>query len=82
MRVSEAANKPWKRAAMKTIPKLCLSVFFFLFHFPSLSSDGSSVAAAPALGATRRRLTGISVKKHGGRLRNVAISLENEFGGR
>lgn len=63
MCVSAAANKPWKRAAMKTIPKLCPSVFFFRFHFPSLSSDGSSVAAAPALGATRRRLTGVFVAR-------------------
>lgn len=73
MRVSAAGIKPWKPAAMKTIPKLC-------------SSGRSLVAAVWPSGQLRTRachqLTGvfvsreISVKKHGGRLRNVVISLK------
>lgn len=82
MRVSAAGNKPWKPAAMKTIPKLCSTAFFSPISFSlslsiSISSDRSSVTVRP-LGQlsvqARRQLTGvfvlreISVKKHGGRL--------------
>lgn len=77
MRVSAAGNKPWKRAAMKTIPKLCLSVFFPLFisplyllmaaRWPPLRPSGR-LGARLAVDSQAFLLRGISVKKHGGRL--------------